>query len=597
MSGDAQLALFGSGDTTPASPLPAQEPKPAPTAEPTPANPVAPTKPLPPAGTAADAHAAIITEDGCFAPSGRPRRTGRPVESVDILAQLLTWLNLKPAGKEGNGGIAQVYIVGEDALDILGWKIDPGHEDDFEDMESLRDQAATTLATAIRLTLGPLNDHGWFLRKNSDGQEKQPGHYINLIRRTDNTLMLVDVILEPYSWTYPYRDIGWRGRIGGLGIFGNPRHDTYLPDDTAAGRAELGRRLDWCVTHLDVLPGPTPARTGAAIQDRIVKTRTRTGRGVVVTEAGRIPPLNNVPHNSDIESPIVWSRVGIDPAELENAVALVTIDQRAAYLASAGMLSLGYGEPQHLANGDAIIDTIRSKKAAPFGLYRVEPPALNSLHLPDKLPPLLPVMDPTRTDPNRPVDTWVTGISIDHLQAPVSDGGAGLDLDDLGLSEAWIWPEEGRALEAWKKALAPARTQAIATSDKVMKHFVSDVYRAYIGRMRTDKWDERYAYHCQPVWWFTVVAHCRWRGRRVAMNNSRTPGLWPLHTATDSWVYAVPAGVDLADPSEDLGKMDVEKHVPLTDDIRAALLAAQTPNEMRTAILAAFGDSDDDNDE
>jgi hypothetical protein len=114
--------------------------------------------------------------------------------------------------------------------------------------------------------------------------------------------------------------------------------------------------------------------------------------------------------------------------------------------------------------------------------------------------------------------------------------------------------------------------------------------------MHTDKWDDRYAHHSQPVWWAAIVAHCRWRGRGVAMEISRTHGLWPLHTATDSWVYAVPADVDLADPSDYLGKMVVEKHTPLTDDRRASLLAARTPSEMRAAILTAYGEAADTHD-
>lgn len=614
MTGEnAQLALFGADPIEPVpttdTGVPEQdEPvavSPNEPEQPEPASPATPQLPkevseapaaseparLPPVGTAADSHAAIITEEGCFTPSGLPRRAGRSVESVEILAKLLTWLGLKP-----KGAVAQVYIVGVEACDILGWEIDPGSEDDFDSMKALREHAAAELAKAIRLTIGPLNDHGWFLRKNKSGKEKEPGHYINLERRTDGDgLMMVDVILEPYSWTYPYRDIGWSGRIGELGIFGNPTAGTYLPDDAAEARRELGRRLHFSVEQLGVLPGPTPARTGAAIQDQVVRTRTRSGKGVVVTEAGPLPPLNDAP-SGEIEPPVVWTRSSIDPAELENAAALVTIDQRAAYLASAGMLAFGYGTPQYV-QGDVVARMVRKGKNAPFGVYRVTMPALRSLNLPDTLPPILPVVDPQRTDPDQPVNTWVTGISLDKLQAPVSDGGAGLDLDDLEVSEAWMWPSEGKALEAWKKRLAPARKLAVETGDAVMKRYIGVVYKAYIGRMHTDKWDDKFAHHSQPVWWAAIVAHCRWRGRSVAMENSRTHGLWPLHTATDSWVYAVPAGVDLADPSDYLGKMVVEKQVVLTEEIREQLLAATTPSSMRAAITAAFGEFDDDLDD
>ncbi|MDF3313955.1 hypothetical protein P3H15_55095, partial [Rhodococcus sp. T2V] len=41
----------------------------------------------------------------------------------------------------------------------------------------------------------------------------------------------------------------------------------------------------------------------------------------------------------------------------------------------------------------------------------------------------------------------------------------------------------------------------------------------------------------QPVWRAAIIAHCRWRGRRVAMRIGREHGRWPIRTVTDSWVY------------------------------------------------------------
>ena len=41
----------------------------------------------------------------------------------------------------------------------------------------------------------------------------------------------VDLVLEPYVWTYWNKDFGWGNRVGDMGILGNPAAGTYLPDD------------------------------------------------------------------------------------------------------------------------------------------------------------------------------------------------------------------------------------------------------------------------------------------------------------------------------------------------------------------------------
>ena len=68
---------------------------------------------------------------------------------------------------------------------------------------------------------------------------------------------------------------------------------------------------------------------------------------------------------------------------------MVSIDQRAAYLASAGMLEFGYGQPTHLT-GDKAAAVGVGEKGAPFGLWRITLPAGQTLSLPEKLPLPLP---------------------------------------------------------------------------------------------------------------------------------------------------------------------------------------------------------------
>ncbi|MDF3313912.1 helix-turn-helix domain-containing protein, partial [Rhodococcus sp. T2V] len=101
-----------------------------------------------------------------------------------------------------------------------------------------------------------------------------------------------------------------------MGILGSPAAGTYLPDEDLPAARELGRRLGWCAKHLGVLPGPTPARTGAAIVDKIKRERTRSGKGLVVATAGPVPPLDGAPRG-DLEPAVGFARrIGRDPGTI-----------------------------------------------------------------------------------------------------------------------------------------------------------------------------------------------------------------------------------------------------------------------------------------
>ena len=524
---------------------------------------------LPPAGVEADGHAVIVTAAGAFAPSGE-KLTG-PVDSIEKLDKLIRWATLTPLGAP-----AQVWVVGIDACEMLGWIIDPGDEDDVDDMEVLRTRAAEELTGVLHATLTPMLTAGWELRGD-------PGHVVHLSRTTGKFTSMVDIFIEPYVWTYWNKDFGWNNRVGDMGILGSPTAGTYLPDDDLPAARELGRRLAWCARYLGVLPGPTPARTGAAVLDKIKRERTRSGKGIAVTTGGPIPPLNGEPRG-DLEPEVGWTRV-CDSDDLTDATQLVSIDQRAAYLASAGMLDFGYGKPRHLLGENAVSAAASGVKGAPFGLWRITLPAGNMLALPAKLPLPHPHMLA-----DQPVQTWVTSVSLDGLQAPVADGGIGAELDDLDITEAWVYPEQGRALDKWAKILREGRKVAVDTGDIAMKRFLGACYKGYIGRMvNPDMWTaKQMQHHHQPLWRASIIAHCRWRGRRVAMRIARESGRWPVRTVTDSWVYMLGDGEDIADDSDALGKMSVEKRTTLSEVMIDAFTHADDTHEMNLVIKDAF---------
>ncbi|MGK2237512.1 MAG: hypothetical protein ACI9JD_000055 [Rhodococcus sp. (in: high G+C Gram-positive bacteria)] len=524
---------------------------------------------LPAASGDADGHAIIVTAAGSYTPSGE-KLTG-PVDSVEKLDKLIRWATLTPLGAP-----AQVWVVGIDACETFGWIIDPGDEDDVDDMEVLRTRAAEELTAVLQATLTPMLTAGWELRGD-------PGHVVHLSRTTGTFTSMVDIFIEPYVWTYWNKDFGWNNRVGDMGILGSPTAGTYLPDDDLPAAHELGRRLSWCARYLGVLPGPTPARTGAAVLDKIKRERTRSGKGIAVTTGGPIPPLNGEPRG-DLEPEVGWTRV-CDSEDLTGATQLVSIDQRAAYLASAGMLEFGYGKPRHLTGESAVSAAASGAKGAPFGLWRITLPAGNMLSLPAKLPLPHPHMLA-----DQPVQTWITSVSLDALQASVADGGIGAELDDLDIVEAWVYPEQGRALDKWAKILREGRKVAVETGDVAMKRFLGACYKGYIGRMvNPDMWTaKQMQHHHQPLWRASIIAHCRWRGRRVAMRIARETGRWPVRTVTDSWVYLLADGEDVADDSDALGKMSVEKRTVLTEALIEAFTSADDTHEMNLAIKGAF---------
>jgi hypothetical protein len=522
---------------------------------------------LPP-GDDADAHAIVITADGAHTPSGRTL-TG-PVDSTDKLAKLIGWAGLQPMGAP-----AQIWIVGMPACELLGWVIDPGSEDD-KTLEQLRADACAQLEHLIGVSLEPLLAQGWELRGT-------PGHRIHLSRTYGKATAMVDIVLEPYAWTM------WNSGDT-LGVLGTESDDdqrsTELPEADRDAARELGRRLAWTVRNLGVLPGHTGARTGAAVLDKIRRERKRSGKGLVVDAAGPVPPIDGqLP--GDLEPAALWTRLP-EPGELDTATMLVTVDQRAAYLASAGMLSFGHGTPRHTDAADSATAARENKR--PFGLWRVTLPATRSINVPDTLPPPHPHMHP-----DKPVTTWVSTVSLDGLNAPVVDGGAGLDIDDLDISEAWLYPHQGRALDKWAKTLRSARQVTVDTDDQAMKEFTGACYKGYIGRMlNPDMWTStRMVHHHQPLWRATIMAHSRLRGRRAAMRIATDIGRWPLRTVTDSWVYALGDGERIDDDNPALGKLTLEKHAPLSRDVIDELYQATAAVQVRDIIARTYNADDE----
>lgn len=521
-------------------------------------------------------HALIVNSVGVYNLDGDTITRG-PVSSVSKFQTLLDWLRTKELLTPMTV-TPQIWIAGFAACDTLGWNLDYADDAVLDALENTADAVEMAavgkkmLTQRIIATLEAGFDNfgtGWQLRIAPDTAltDVATGPLIPLqYNDGGNRRFRVDVLIEPYMWT-----LSVKTQLGILGSEGGP---SALPETEEELTIELARRIRWSIDKLGTLPAVTGAGTGANMVDAIFRPRRKAaeragnpGRGkqkspAFVTDATPLPSL--VGDDLEAETPLLWSRrptVG----ELEAATKAVVVDQRASYLASAGTINLGWGEPAHVAG--AALDAALHRTKVPFGLWHVNIPAASEVNADPRLPVLLP---PMQRDLDKRHDAWITTESLMTLTNPVPDGGGGIDLIDIDISEAFVYPNEGRILEAWAKRLRLARADAIETNDPAAREIVAGIYNGYIGRMRyAENWSSKYKqHHHQPVWRWAIIANARARARRHAMRIATEHALWPIAAHTDSWTYLTDDTVDLADHTGNLGRLRLEKQFVLTDAVR-----------------------------
>lgn len=525
-------------------------------------------------------HHALIADSRGVWGLDRSAITRGPITSVKHLELLLDHVRtrelLAPCG-----AAPQLWLVGNPVCEALGWSLAGLHEDEqaqarlaqAQSQNQARAIAKHILSERIVASLQTQFESfdmvpGWTIRRGRDVAlgDVDPGAMVPLVYRDreDGRPFRLDVFIEPEMWTLTGRD--------DLGVLGSERQGTALPEDEAGTAAELARRLRWMIDHLGVLPSATSSMIGAGIQDDIMRQRRRwnserkeQARGAVVEQRSPLPTA--IAPEVIIEAPVEWSRTPT-VQELSSSRLLMVVDQRASYLASAGTLELGWGEPKHVNRATA--EQMLSADKIAFGVWKVELPALAEINADPRLPAVLP---PMRYD--RRVTAWITTESVHSLLDPVSDGGAGLEVDDLLVDEGYVYPERGRALEAWTKRLRQARTAAVDDGDQTMKKIVGSIYKSYVGRIANpDMWRSQYkAHHFQPMWHYAIIADARRRGRRQVMKLVDQHQVWPIASRTDSWTFLCQDSAGFADPTGYLGRLDVEKQAELDEGLRQRLSA------------------------
>jgi hypothetical protein len=234
----------------------------------------------------------------------------------------------------------------------------------------------------------------------------------------------------------------------------------------------------------------------------------------------------------------------------------VEVDQRAAYLASAGQVELGYGVPQELTKVDPVV----FEERPPFGLWRITTPPAAQL---DGLGPQLPLPH-QHMDWNEPATFWATTRAVEHLLAPTADGGAGLGVAELQLSGAWVWPQHSRLLRGWADILRGKLLEATTEGRKDYEDLVKNIYKAFIGRMASSQWPPGQRHYQQPVWAATIHADTRWRAMRYAATIAAEHGIYPIAARDiDTFIYRIDGQLNpetvLEEKSADNGKYRIKK--------------------------------------
>lgn len=339
----------------------------------------------------------------------------------------------------------------------------------------------------------------------------------------------VHLVLLPFLWLDPASQ-----RPSDRGMAGTVGTATELPDDEDAAVAILAERIAWLSEfHREcLLPAARPASVGASLLDA-VRRGGRTYRRIeacpvpdtVIAETPRLDP--------DLEN---WKNM---PHTAKGDTVDVEVDQRAAFLASASLVELGYGVPVERPKADP---AAFAEKQPPFGLWRVTTPPGASL---DGLSRRLPLPHGHMAW-EAPATFWATTRAVQHLLAPVDDGGAGLSVSELDITGAWVWPQKSRQLlRPWAELLRDKLVEAQTADRQDRIDIIKNIYKAFLGRMAGSKHPPGQRHYQQPVWAATIHADTRWRALRYATRTASAHGLYPIAARDiDTFVYRVPADLD-----------------------------------------------------
>jgi hypothetical protein len=439
---------------------------------------------------AADDRVVIITSRGVVTPSGKVV-TGRPMPSGEALGAFLVnhW-------SRDPKRLPQLWLTYE-ALEAIGFPTDV----DPEEFDAA-DAVAATFGCEVSYAKS-----GWFT-----------------CRFTNNGGRKAYVVLIPLMYLDPSPK-----RPGDMGVAGWEDTETELPEGELEAIELLADRIGWLATLADgIAPSSRWANVGADLLDAVRRRGRQSQKGI---DACPLPVEVAVESGGELE-PVVEPQWDKRPHRPREGRIDVEVDQRAAYLASAGQVELGFGKPKEVQRIDV---EVFAEQRPPFGLWRLTTPPCSEL---DGLTKRLP-RPHAGMQWDRSATFWLTTRGVQQLTAPVELGGAGLSIAELAIDEAWVWPQQGRLLRTWAEELRVKLIEAQKSERGDYQDFIKAIYTTYLGRMASAKWQPSQKHHQQPTWYATIRADTRWRAMKYARRIADTYNLYPVSADLDAWIYLV----------------------------------------------------------
>lgn len=458
---------------------------------------------------AADDRVAIVASRGVAVPSGWVLSSQQM--SGEGVLRFINWH--WPRRPEG---LPQIWFTTE-AMEIIGLPIE--------------DADPKTVAEVVAETFGcrvSWHQAGYFTCRWGSEEGEAAGRSAQLV-------FLPWLALDPAS-----------ARPNDLGVAGTIGTPTLLPDDEARAVPILAERIGWLATLGDgVVPASRWGTVGAVFAD--IKRRASSVKSI---KACPLPVDVAATRSQQIDPDL---HEGRRPRKARGEALKVETDQRAAYLASAEKLQFGYGEPIRVEYPD--VERLEAQKK-PAGLWQVTTPPGRELGVHKRLPMPLGHMhwDEPRT-------FWTTTRGIEHLMAPVEKGGAGVAPAELNISAAWLWPYQHQLLRGWAAELKKRLKEAADEGREDREDMIKAMYKAYLGRMASDKWSGLQRHHQQPAMAAAIRADTRFRAMEFAVRVAESHGLYPVAADVDAWHYWVAPDFNLAalrDDSDNFGKYRIK---------------------------------------
>ena len=475
----------------------------------------------------ADQWIVLVTSRGIVSPSGMVR--ARSLPDAEALRRFIFWKWTAPGHTKE---MPQLWLTAE-ALAGVGLT-----DDVIDELDSAADVPAVIGETfGAEITR---SKSGWLTAKFTSD--------------TGDTKTVYLVII-PLLWTDQPKQ-----RPGDMGLAGYEGDETELPADETQAAHVLADRMAWLakVGDAGTVPAPTWTTVGAQLLNRI-----RGGRKTHDIRPCPLPEIVKDSLDGELEPNLLRFRAGKTntetgftdkmPKRAHDGYYFVTVDQRAAYLASAGQVLLGYGAPRE----KRVTRKMFEEQKPDFGLFRVNLAPANQFDL----DPMLPLPHPN-LQWDQPTTFWITSRGIQYLMDPREKGGAELGFEELAIDAAYVWPQQQVLLKTWTDKLRVTLKDARESGRTDYQRMIKSIYVAYIGRMEID-WPRGFQEHEQPAWSATIRADTRARACGYAARIASAHGLYPGAANVDSWTYRVPVGTDVTlfnDPDlSSNGKYEIEE--------------------------------------